>query len=75
MSARPKMVSGPVCWSSYSKTQSNAGPPNTKSFLVSVILDAGAWAAFSGIQVLVVYKESEWLNDVVRLRNPPDAQC
>lgn len=57
----------PVYWSSYSKASSNASPPSTKSFLLSVVLDDGTCADFSGIQVLVVYKENEWLNNVVCL--------
>lgn len=58
-------------WSSFSMTPNTSEPYGFRTtanrFLISVILDAGSWSHFSGIQIVVIYKESERTQDVVRL--------
>lgn len=39
---------------------------NLDGFLISVVLDAETWSDFSGIQILVVYKENgRWFDNLV----------
>src|SRR4051794_17355107 len=52
-------------WSSYTKYEGPGSTPAGYCFMISVVLDAGAWKLFSGIRVILVYRETVELQNVV----------
>jgi hypothetical protein len=48
----------PLCWSSTNRVMHTGGG---YSFMISVVLDADTWKLFSGIRVVLVYRETSEL--------------
>jgi len=63
----PLVRTKPTCWSSFNQYEGPGYTDDQGGFMLSVVLDAEAWKLFSSIRIVMVYRESERLRNVVRL--------
>lgn len=49
-------------WSSYTGYGCPGFTRDSRGFVVSIVLDAGVWKKFSGIELLIVYQEADNLS-------------
>ena len=55
------------CWSSYSQYDGLGSAKDGHCFLLSVVLDAGTWKLYSGIRIILIYRETEALRGLVSI--------
>jgi hypothetical protein len=59
-----ELVPKPHFWSSYNEYDGLGSAHGGYCFMISVVLDAGAWRLFSAIRIVLIYQETAELTNV-----------
>jgi hypothetical protein len=62
-------------WSSYNHYDGLGATEGGYCFMISIVLDAGAWRLFSAIRVALIYQETAKLQNVASTCQNPLTTC